>query len=60
MCVEPTDANPEVTLRCKVSLCNSVVNGLEDFKGHLREHLTTGDSVQCPFQNCDRQFHKKS
>lgn len=51
--------NINVKLRCKAPLCHHVCDGMNDLFKHLRKHIDEATSVQCPFDQCSKNFSTK-
>lgn len=51
--------NTNLMLKCTVTNCADVSQGLQCLLRHLRQHITEGTAITCPFEKCFNQFLNK-
>ena len=54
-CISSVKGNV-MSIRCQLAFCDEVVNGMDDFIKHLKEHMNVGTRVECPFEGCSRTY----
>jgi len=57
--LQPRNVNLETTLKCAVTACDFSCIGLMHLFAHLRNHISCGIKVQCPFRHCTSTFTLK-
>jgi len=45
-----------VDLTCHVSSCRAKCDSLTEFYSHLKVHIKEGQTIACPFKQCDKTF----
>ena len=55
-----THAYAGVAFVCVLEFCGRKCADVKELMGHLKEHLSVGLKVSCPFDQCDKAFDKKS
>lgn len=49
-----------VATQCPFTFCSKILESIKDFLGHLKDHLTQGLEIACPFQGCHLKFKIKT
>ena len=55
-----TCTNAGVAVVCVLEFCGRKCEDLKDLLTHIKEHISAGLEICCPFHGCDKHFSKKS